>query len=183
MHTPNFDLPSFFYISFKATILIDACIYFSWRERSGVSFSGTSDILHRFCHTQHVHKILWSFLQSTISQGVRCFWYLASSRASIKIRQILLTWQDTSLLVPGLHGIKGIHLGDTFSQPFICLRFPHQQKISRFAQLQARYSHNFYQDLWPFGSGMWSSHKSGPDIPTLLTQLSLSEEHYRNGYS
>lgn len=148
MHTPNFDLPSFFHTSFKATILIDACIYFSWKERSGVSFSGKSDILHRFCHPQRVHKILWSFLQSEFSQGGRCFWYLASSRASIKIRQIVQTWQDTSLLVPGLHGIKDIHLRYTFSQPFICHRFPHQQKISRFAHLQARYSHKFYQDLW-----------------------------------
>lgn len=183
MHTPNFDLPSFFYISFKATILIDACIYFSWKERSGVSFSGTSDILHRFCHTQHVHKILWSFLQSTLSQGVRCFWYLASSRASIKIRQILLTWQDISLLVPGLHGIKGIHLGDTFGQPFICLDFPTSRKSLGLHSCRPGTAITFTRISDHLGSGMWSSHKSGPDIPTLLTQLSLSEEHYRSGYS
>lgn len=149
-----------------------------------MSFSAMSDILHRFCHTQHVHKILWSFLQSTLSQGVRCFWGLAPSRASIKIRQILLTWQDISLLGPGLHGIKDIHLGYTFRQPFICLRFPHQQKISRFAQLQARYSHNFYQDLWPFWvwhvaksqNSLWHTHAAN-------TAVSLWKTHYRSDYS
>lgn len=56
---------SFFYTTFKTTIFIGGCICLS--EKSGVTFSGMSDIQYRFYHVQLLYKLLGSFLQRVCS--------------------------------------------------------------------------------------------------------------------
>ena len=70
-------------------------------------FSGMSDILYRFYHMQHLHKVLRSCLQRARSpkeQDVSGIQHPVGPAS--KIQQVLLNRQDTSLLVPGLHRIK-----------------------------------------------------------------------------